>query len=319
MIRVGLVGTGYAAKLRAEAVNQDDRAKLVGVAGHQPGKTAEFGHTHQTQAFNAWQELINAVDLVIICGVNSEHSKIVQSALESGRHVVVEYPLAIDLQSAQSAIELARSQNRLLHIEHIEILGGVHQAFLNSLSQIGTPFYARYITLTPQNPAPAKWTYNTSLFGFPLVGALSRLHRLIHVFGQVQSVSCQNRYWNLNVDRYTGCMCKAQLNFKNGVIADVVYGKGETIWTSERKLEVQGDRGALIFDGDQGALINSNGASSIEVGARRGLFTKDTSAVLDYLTNGKPLYVQPEESLYTLKVAIAAQRSSEQGQTVSID
>ncbi|MBD2079157.1 Gfo/Idh/MocA family oxidoreductase [Leptolyngbya sp. FACHB-17] len=319
VIRVGLVGTGYAAKLRAEAVNQDDRAKLVGVAGHQPDKTAEFGHTHQTQAFNAWQELIQAVDLVIICGVNSEHSEIAESALESGRHVVVEYPLAIDLESATRVIELAHARNRLLHVEHIEILGGVHQAFLRSLSQVGTPFYARYATATPQHPAPPKWTYTRSLFGFPLVGALSRLHRLIHGFGQVESVSCQNRYWNLNADRYTGCLCKAQLQFKNGVIADVVYGKGETLWTPERKLEVQGDRGALIFDGDEGAFVNSEGVSAIEVGARRGLFTKDTSAVLDHLLNGSPLYVQPEESLYTLKVAIAAQRSAEQGQTIAIE
>ncbi len=319
MIRVGLIGTGYAAKLRAEAVNQDDRATLVGVVGHQPDKTAEFAQTHQTQAFQAGSELINAVDLVIICGVNSEHSAIVESALESGKHVVVEYPLAIDLQSATRVVELARAGNRLLHVEHIEILGGVHQAFLRSLSQVGTPFYARYATITPQSPAPAKWTYQPSLFGFPLVGALSRLHRLIHVFGQVESVSCQNRYWNEERDRYTGCLCKAQLQFRNGVIADVVYGKGETVWTSERKLEVQGDRGALIFDGDQGALINSEGASAIEVGARRGLFTKDTSAVLDYLLNGTPLYVQPEESLYTLKIAIAAQRSAEQRQTVIIE
>ncbi len=317
MIRVGLVGTGYAAKLRAEAVNQDDRATLVGVTGHLADKTAEFSQTHQTQAFNRWSELIHAIDLVIICGVNSEHSSIAQSALEAGKHVVVEYPLAIDLQSATSVIELARSQNRLLHVEHIELLGGVHQAFLRSLSQTGTPFYARYATITPQHPAPAKWTYNPALFGFPLVGALSRLHRLIHAFGQVESVSCQNRYWNLASDRYSGCLSKAQLQFKNGVLADVIYGKGEIVWTSERKLEAQGDRGALLFEGDQGALINSEGGSVIEVGARRGLFAKDTSAVLDFLLNGTPLYVQPEESLYTLKIAIAAQQSAEQGQTVT--
>ncbi|WNZ46738.1 Gfo/Idh/MocA family oxidoreductase [Leptolyngbya boryana CZ1] len=319
MIRVGIVGTGYAAKLRAEAINQDDRAKLVGVAGHRADKTTEFGHTHQTQAFNAWQELLGAVDLVIICGVNSEHSAIAQTALESGKHVVVEYPLAIDLESATTAIETARAQNRLLHVEHIELLGGVHQAFLRSLSQIGTPFYARYATATPQHPAPAKWTYNPSVFGFPLVGALSRLHRLVHVFGQVESVSCQNRYLNLQSDRFLGCMCKAQLNFQNGVIADVVYSKGETAWSAERKLEVQGDQGALVFEGDSGVLINAEGATPIEIGARRGLFTKDTSAVLDYLLDGKPLYVQPEESLYTLKVAIAAQRSAESGQTIRID
>lgn len=319
MIRVGLVGTGYAAKLRAEAVNQDDRAKLVGVAGHRADKTQDFGHTHQTQAFNAWQELIGAVDLVIICGVNSEHSAIAQAALEVGKHVIVEYPLAIDLESASKAIQTARAQNRLLHVEHIELLGGVHQAFLRSLSQVGTPFYARYSTVTPQNPAPPKWTYNPALFGFPLVGALSRLHRLIDAFGQVESVSCQNRYWNLQGDRYFGCMCKAHLQFKNGVIADVVYSKGETAWTPERRLEVQGDRGGLILDGDAGVFVNSEGATPIEVGARRGLFIKDTSAVLDYLLDGKPLYMQAEESLYTLKVALAAQRSAELGQTMKVE
>ena len=318
MIRVGLVGTGYAAKLRAEAVNQDDRAKLVGVVGHSADKTAEFSQLHQTEVFNHCQELINAVDLVIICGVNSEHSEIAESALESGKHVVVEYPLAIDLPSALKVVELARSQNRLLHVEHIELLGGVHQAFLRSLSQIGNPFYARYATVTPQHPAPGKWTYDRTLFGFPLVGALSRLHRLIHAFGQVESVSCQNRYWNLEHDRYSGCLSKAQLQFKNGVMADVLYGKGETLWTSERKLEAQGDRGAVIFDGDQGTLINSVGTSAIEVGARRGLFNKDTTAVLDHLLNGTPLYLQLEESLYTLRVAIAAQQAAEQGKTVTI-
>jgi biliverdin reductase len=318
VIRVGLVGTGYAAKLRAEAINQDDRAKLVGVAGHRADKTTEFGHTHQTQAFNAWQELIANVDLVIVCGANFEHGVIAQAALEAGKHVVVEYPLAIDLESATKAVETARAKNLLLHVEHIELLGGVHQAFVRSLCQVGTPFYARYGTATPQHPAPKKWTFNPELFGFPLVGALSRLHRLVHVFGQVESVSCQNRDWNLQDGYYSGCLCKAQLNFKNGVIADVSYSKGETVWTPERKLEIQGDRGALIFSGDEGMLINSEGATPIEIGARRGLFTRDTSAVLDYLIEGKPLYVQVEESLYTLKVAIAAQRSAQQAQTIRV-
>ncbi|HTL89208.1 MAG TPA: Gfo/Idh/MocA family oxidoreductase, partial [Leptolyngbya sp.] len=71
---MGLVGTGYVAKLRAEAVNQDDRAKLIGVAGHEANKTAEFAQTHSTQTFKSWQELINQIDVVMICNVNAEHS-----------------------------------------------------------------------------------------------------------------------------------------------------------------------------------------------------------------------------------------------------
>jgi biliverdin reductase len=320
-IRVGLVGTGYAAKVRAEAVNAEERAKLVGVAGHTPEKTQEFGHIHQTQAFNVWNELIDSsqLDLVIIAGVNCDHGTIVRTALEAGKHVVVEYPLALDVGEAETAIALAKSHNLLLHVEHIELLGGVHQALIQSLPKIGTPFYARYTTVNPQRPAPQKWTYHPELFGFPLIGALSRLHRLTHAFGEVETVSCQNRYWQTqNSAYYAACLCSAQLRFRSGLIADVIYGKGETVWQAERKLEVQGENGGLVFDGDEGVLITEEGSQAIAVAGRRGLFAKDTAAVLDYLTQGTPLYITPEQSLYTLKVADAMRRSAETSRVISV-
>lgn len=320
VIGVGLVGTGYAAKLRAEIINGDDRARLIGVSGHTPEKIQEFGHVHQTQAFTAWQELVNCdrVDLIIIASVNREHGAIARAALNAGKHVVVEYPLSLNADDAADLIQLAKNKERFLHVEHIELLGGMHQALTQFLPEIGTPFYARYATVVPQNPAPRKWTYHTEIFGFPLVGALSRLQRLTHAFGAVQSVSCQNRYWNLADSYYRGCMCVAQLRFTSGLIADVVYGKGETMWTPERKMEVHGDCGALIFDGDDGKLINAAGESAIAVGGRRGLFAKDTNFVLEHLLDGKPMYVTPQESLYTLKVAVAAQRSAETGRTIEL-
>ncbi len=316
-IRVGIVGTGYAAKLRAETINADDRAQLIGVAGHTPETTSDFGNTHGTQTFTAWQDLIGCdrVDLVVVSNLNAQHGAIARAALEANKHVVVEYPLSLNAQEGEALLTLAKHRNCLLHVEHIELLGGVHQAFVQALPQIGTPFYARYATLSPQHPAPRKWTYHTELFGFPLSGALSRLHRLIHVFGAVETVSCQNRYWNLQESYYTACLCEAQLRFRSGLIADVVYGKGETVWTAERKLEVQGDRGAVVFDGDIGRLVNAEGDHAIAVGGRRGLFAKDTAAVIDHLLHGAPLYVASKESLYTLKVASAAQRSAETGRT----
>ncbi len=321
-IRVGLVGTGYAAKLRAETVNADSRAKLMGVAGHTPEKTQEFGHVYQTQSFSVWAELVENphIDLVIVSGVNRDHGTIVQAALSAGKHVVVEYPLALTVEKAETAIALAHSRHLLLHVEHIELLGGVHQALIKTLPQIGTPFYARYVTMTPQNPAPQKWTYQPELFGFPFVGALSRFHRLTHAFGEVATVSCQNRYWKSTPDssHYSACVCVAQLRFKSGLIAEAVYGKGEAVWQPERKFEVQGDTGGLIFDGDGGVLINREGGHSIEVGGRRGIFARDTTAVLDCLIDGTPLYVTPEDSLYALRVAEAARRSAETGDVIHL-
>jgi biliverdin reductase len=43
-IRVALVGTGFAAKLRAQTLQSEERAHLVAVAGHTPEQTEEFSH-----------------------------------------------------------------------------------------------------------------------------------------------------------------------------------------------------------------------------------------------------------------------------------
>ncbi len=324
-LRVGLVGTGYAAKVRAESFQADLRSRVVGVVGHTPERTDEFAQIHQTEAFNSWPELLAQadVDLVVIANVNQLHGQIARAALEAGKHVVVEYPLALDLAEAEAIAALAQRKGLLLHVEHIELLGGLHQALLQNLPSVGSVFYVRYATVMPQRPAPKKWTYNTELYGFPFIAALSRIHRLTHAFGSVEQVNCSNRYWDQagqppQDTYYATCLCNLQLQFTSGLLADVTYGKGESVWQGDRRMEIHGHKGALIFDGDEGVFLNDGGQHRLEVGGRRGLFAKDTAMVLDHLFNGSPLYVQPQSSLYALRVAEAARRSAVMGEVVKV-
>jgi biliverdin reductase len=107
------------------------------------------------------------------------------------------------------------------------------------------------------------------------------------------------------------------------LIAEVVYGKGEHLWQDERSLLIHGETGALIFNKDDAQLLSLKGDSlhsqPLEVAGRKGLFWQDTHQVLEHLLDHKPLYVSPESSLYALKVADAARRSSELGQTVYVE
>jgi biliverdin reductase len=317
IMRVGLVGTGYAAKLRAEALQQDPRTQLVAIAGHTPEKTAALAQAYQMEVMS-WQELVNRedLDLVVISTINQDHGKITHAALTHNKHVIVEYPLSLDVKEAEALIALAKAENKLLHVEHIELLGGWHQALKQHLEQLGSLFYVRQSTVKPENPAPRKWTYNHEQFGFPLMGALSRLHRLTDLFGEVLSVNCHQRYWETETNYYQSCICVAQLCFSNGLLAQVIYGKGETIWQSERKFEIHGENGGLILDGNTGIFVQPEKTTLIDMGTRRGLFAKDTTMVLDHLFYGTPLYVTPEQSLYTLKVADAARRAAQTGLTI---
>jgi biliverdin reductase len=321
-IKVGIVGTGYTAKRRAEAIQADERSELCFVTGNTPERTDEFCQTFGINSLTSWQQLVNHsdLDLVIIGTINRDHGLIAQAALQSGKHVIIEYPLALDYLVGKDLVELARKQNKLLHIEHIELLGGVHQALRRYLPEIGEVFYARYATIMPQNPAPRRWTYHQESFGFPLMAALSRLHRLTDLFGPVVSVTCQSRFWDTpEAGYFRACFCNAQLQFQNGLMADTVYAKGEICWQSDRSFVLHGDEGTLSFEGEQGKLIRGEEKTDLEVGSRRGLFTLDTQKVLDHLFNGSPLYVQPEASLYALQVAEAAYQSSKQGKTIFLE
>lgn len=322
-INVGLVGTGYAAKLRAEAFQQDDRSQLIAVAGHTPDQTVAFCQIHKAEPVATWRSLVTRsdIDLVVIASINRDHGAVARAALEAGKHVVVEYPLSLDVAEAEELVQLAATQQQLLHVEHIELLSGIHTAAKSALAAIGQPFYVRYTSLNPQRPAPQKWTYNPDLFGFPFVGAVSRIHRLTHLFGTVDRVCCQSRFWGNNnslTAPYTSCICTAQLHFQTGLIADVIYGKGEAIWQAARSLEIHGEQGAVLVNQQEGVLVQAEQTTPLEVGSRRGLFAKDTAMVLDHLINATPLYVTVSSSLHALQVADATRRSAETGEVISL-
>ena len=323
-VRVGLVGTGYAAKKRAEAITTSERATLVAIAGHSLDRTQAFAQPYAAVVEPDWQTLVDRpdLDLIIVATRNHLHGAVVRTALLAHKHVVVEYPLALDLAEATELIKLAQTHQRLLHVEHIELLSSIHQTLKAALPQIGTPCYGRYSSFKAERPAPQKWSYDTHQFGFPLMGALSRVQRLIDIFGPVATVSCQHHVWSKQADTlvlepdattvqtYAATVCTAHLTFTNGVLAELVYGKGEGVWGRDRLLDIHGSQGRILLEPQGGQVIDANGSYPLTVGSRRGLFAKDTAMVLDALENGSPLYITPEQSLYALTVADTARQSA---------
>ena len=319
-IKVGVVGTGYAARSRVEALVNDQRSQPLLVTGH--CHTVKFAEKYGLQVAASWQQLVvdPRIDLVVVANVSSRHGEVVEAALQADKQVVVEYPLSLDMRQAEKLVRLAADKGLLLHVEHIELLGGLHRGMREYLPYVGVPAYVNYRTLNPQHPAPLKWTYQQGLFGFPFCGALSRVHRLTNLFDRVEKVDCctQVIHYEPPSDYFKGILSSARLQFECGVVAEVTYGKGENLWTRRRDIEVQGDAGALVFTGNDGTVTTAEGTKTIAVTPRKGLFAKDTEMVLDHLTDHAPLYVSAVESVYALRVADALRQASQSGRTVHL-
>jgi biliverdin reductase len=132
-------------------------------------------------------------------------------------------------------------------------------------------------------------------------------------------VHCNARFWDAPETGYfSSCWCQAQLSFKNQMMVSLTYGKGEKFKTSDRTLEVYGDQGTILFEGEKGKIIRGKDEIEIEVTSRRGLFTQDTEIVLEHLTTGKPLYIDNTASAYSLKVAGATLKSYQNQEIIKL-
>ena len=138
-LRVGLVGTGFAAKVRAQTIQAEARTQLVAVAGRDSSRTAEFSANFDAPVVTNWRTLVemSEIDLVIVATINCDHGAIVRAAISAGKHTIVEYPLSLDPHDAAEIIALAEAKGVLLHVEHIELLGGLHQTMRQWLGHLG--------------------------------------------------------------------------------------------------------------------------------------------------------------------------------------
>jgi len=120
ILRAGVVGIGAFGRHHTAKYARLPGVELVGVAD--PSFEARHAVTaaHAIPALADWRDLLGKVDLVSVCSPARTHAQIVRAFLESGAHVLVEKPIATDLDEADELIALADATGRVLTVGHQE-------------------------------------------------------------------------------------------------------------------------------------------------------------------------------------------------------
>lgn len=118
MLRVAMLGAGLMARHHLEAIRDlGDRAEWVAVADVNPAarrQAAEaFGiPTEYDDALTAAREA--EADAVVVCIPNHLHAPVALAALKSGKHVLVEKPMALSLRDAEAMVTAAERAGLVL-------------------------------------------------------------------------------------------------------------------------------------------------------------------------------------------------------------
>jgi predicted dehydrogenase len=119
-IAVAVVGVGYLGKFHAEKYADSEKATLVAVADIDRSKAESVASQLGVAAFSDYRELLGRVRCVSVAVPTRSHYQVASDFLKEGVDVLVEKPIASDIQDGRELVDLASAKGRILQVGHLE-------------------------------------------------------------------------------------------------------------------------------------------------------------------------------------------------------
>jgi predicted dehydrogenase len=248
VVRFGLVGAGEIGRLRAAALRNVPGCSLEAVADADGTRAQGAARPSGARAFENYQRMLDEgpLDAVIVSTPPHLHEEIALAALEAGKHVLCEKPLAPTVESCRRILECARRHGRSLAT-------GFNQRYFPAIQfvkqvldrgELGRLRHVKaYAGHSGLNEFRQPWEHDSRIIGG---GTLmdNGIHLIDHVrflLGDVEEVYgfASSRIWNLNGSEDNGF---ALLRGEKDAIATLHSSWSE--WRGYRfSIEAFGDRG----------------------------------------------------------------------------
>lgn len=337
-LSVGVVGTGWCGGIRAVACH---RSALVGelhLAETNRERLAEMADkTSAVTATESWEELVanSSIDALLISATpESLHYPMARAALEAGKHVLLEKPIALTLDEADELLRLADAGGLKFTIGYSQRFNA-KQAMVKraindgTLGEVSSILVSRHITRslgakissrTKLSPAAMEATHDLD-FAFWCLEP----RRPVRVFSQnawgVRRDTLgvpDTQYIIVTMDDGTVVNIGAGMSLPPG------YPNQSTTW-----IEVLGTEGAIIADASHRDIV----VNTVEKGVQFPLSTmpgeyvdhvyagpmeRETTHFLEAVAYDREVMVDPHLARVTMEVYLAADLSAETNEVVSL-
>jgi len=283
-VRFGILGCGMAARLHAGAISAIDDGVLCAVCDADGKRAADFAKEYgeKVQVFDDFDAMLAAdIDAVCICTPSGYHADQAIRALQSGKHVAIEKPMALCTQDADRIISACKNSGRLCTV----ILQNRFSDDVDRVKNLidGGAFgklvfcdlYMKYWR-DDEYYRQKSWRGTLSLDGGGAlmnqgIHGVDLLHYLVGD-STVLTARCKTVLHDIEAED----MAIAMLEFENG--AEGVIEASTCAYPGfERRLEIIGTKGSVIFKENriERLMIEGKGAEKFDVGVKSGASTPD--------------------------------------------
>src|SRR6478752_7404803 len=349
---VAVVGSGRIGGLRAHLAARHPAVRFLAVSDRDPararalaGETGADFHSGDNFEVLARPE----VDAVFVSTPEGEHAEPVRAALELGKAVLVEKPIALTLEDADAILGTLERTGGSLRVGYSRRF---KECFLRAKEQM---LHARLGTVVGGTAR----VYNSRAQAFAILGRDPHATPVLDVLTYYVDLMC----WFLEGNPPVEVVARGQ----RGIFKAAGYGAHDVTWAivtladgavinlgvsyalparyptlgQSDRLELLGSEGTMIIDDDHMdhllysekgiphayvpdhavnmAFLGSNTAGDWAVGDFWGPLGNETRAWLDHLATGAPtIHTTPEQARINLETTIAIERAAASGRTVRL-
>jgi predicted dehydrogenase len=291
------------------AVVSDDPVKLGGdlsaISGNLGGESQSFDFS-KVRKYRRIEDAIadREIDAVDLCLPTYLHAPTAIAALEAGKHVLVEKPMALDEHEARRMIDAARDAGRVLMVAQVLRFWPDYVALADlyrsgALGGIRSAFFRRRCAA----PAWGKWLPDASKSGGGVFDLL--IHDVdfcIHLFGEPRSVSA------IGHEDLAGGLDVIHAALEYDGLGPVIVTGGwhhPKVYPFSMEYTVSGDRATLEFSsaGRRVTLYKSDGTSEEPALAASDGFQGELAYFAECASaNRAPALCPPEQSAAAVRV-----------------
>jgi len=342
-IKVGIIGCGKIAQVRhLPEYAEHPEAQIAGLFDINRQRTRELADQYGAKAYESYEALLADPDIqaVSVCAANFAHAEITIAALEAGKHVLCEKPMAITLSECEAMVAAAQKNGKFLMIGHNQRLAKAHSTAKELIDQ---GLIGRIVTFrtTVTEGGPETWSVDPgkNVWFFDktkaAMGAMADLgiHKtdLIHYLTGQRVIRTTARVVTLDKRDATGALIGVD---DNSVciyeLSGGIMGTMTASWThygaEDNSTILYGTRGIMrIYDDPACAIkviLNDGQELRYDVEAIQTNDNQTKSGVIDLwmesLVNNTAPEISGESALAAMRAVFASIESSEQGRTIEI-
>ncbi len=136
-MKIAIVGCGFVADYYLRTLPLHPELELLGMMDRVPHRASHMTRYHGVPRYASLGELLDdeRVELVLNLTNPRDHYEVSKAALEAGKHVYSEKPLAMDIHQATELVELAESKGLLIASAPCSMLGETAQTLWKALRE----------------------------------------------------------------------------------------------------------------------------------------------------------------------------------------